>query len=221
MACALAEEIADASVGSLIWLDLECLIVQAPALFVLDEACDVAVRPVHVRNIGLPAHAPPDRFWRGIYRAVGVDDIDTRVETFIGGERLRAYYNSHGLAVRSGLGLFTRWRSLFADLLNDEDFVRDACTDIRHPTFLFQAVFSALVAASVPAGRIRLLPPAYNYPYNLHGQVPPERRARLLNDLVCLTFEDRTLDPARVTDIEIHEPLRSFLAARALPQDDR
>ena len=54
----------------------------------------------------------------------------------------------------------------------------------------------------------------YNYPYNLHQSVPPERRAVALNDLVCLTYEERSLDPKLMTDIEVHEPLRPWLADR-------
>jgi hypothetical protein len=63
--------------------------------------------------------------------------------------------------------------------------------------------------------RIRILPAEYSYPYNLHGQVPEGRRAGALNDLVCFAYEDRSLDPDIVSDIQIREPLRSWLSARA------
>jgi hypothetical protein len=63
--------------------------------------------------------------------------------------------------------------------------------------------------------RIRMLPPDYSYPYNLHQVVPPDRRALALNDLVSIAYEDRSLDPDVVDDIAIHEPLRSWLSVRA------
>jgi hypothetical protein len=71
-----------------------------------------------------------------------------------------------------------------------------------------------LVASSLDVQRIRSLPATYNYPYNLHDQVPEDRRAVALNDLVSFTFEGRTLHPGTVTDIQIREPLRSWLEAR-------
>jgi len=61
--------------------------------------------------------------------------------------------------------------------------------------------------------RIRILPAEYNYPYNLQSRVPPERRARALNDLVTVACEDRSMDPAAMDDIEVREPLLSWLAA--------
>jgi hypothetical protein len=47
--------------------------------------------------------------------------------------------------------------------------------------------------------------------YNLQAEIPAARRARALNDLVCIAYEDRPLDPEVVDDIAIHEPLRSWL----------
>src|SRR5512136_1848547 len=53
-ACARAEEIAAPGIRSLVWIDPHCLIVQPPVLFELDEDCEAAFRPVHIRNVGLP-----------------------------------------------------------------------------------------------------------------------------------------------------------------------
>jgi hypothetical protein len=90
------------------------------------------------------------------------------------------------------------------------------CPDGRHRIFLFQAVFSALAASSLDKQRIRILPPTYNYPYNLQSQVPKERRALAFNDLVCFTYEGRPIHPDTIKDIEIRDPLRSWLKARTL-----
>jgi hypothetical protein len=38
--------------------------------------------------------------------------------------------------------------------------------------------------------------------------------AEALNDLVCFTFEDRSLRPGEVTDIAIRQPLRHWLEER-------
>jgi len=214
LACARAEALMPAGVQSLVWLDLNCLVVQPPTLFDLGAEFDAALRPVHIRNVGLPLSEPPDVFWKRIYAAIGVDDVRGTVNSFIDDQCLRSYFNSHGLAVKPARSLFHRWYEHFERIASDEEFRAAACPDELHRVFLFQAIFSGLVAASLDAPRIRMLPPTYNYPYNLQDQVPQDRRAVTLNDLVCFTFEGRTIYPSRVTDIQIREPLRSWLEAR-------
>lgn len=76
-----------------------------------------------------------------------------------------------------------------------------------------------VVEADPERARIRELPPGYGYPYNLHGSVPADRRAAALSDTVCAIYEDWSIDPCQVDDIEIREPLRSWLAARTVKGD--
>jgi hypothetical protein len=213
-ACARAEVLAPVTINSLIWLDLNCLVIQPPELFNLGIEFDAALRPVHIRNVGLQPSEPPDAFWKGIYAALGIDDVQSTVHSFIDQQCLRAYFNTHGIAVRPRKGLFQRWAEHFERLVCDQEFQAIACQDERHQIFLFQALFSALVASSVETQRMRILPATYNYPYNLQDRVPEDRRASTLNDLVCFTFEGRTIHPTSVTDIEIREPLRTWLEAR-------
>jgi hypothetical protein len=210
-----AEERAAAGVRSLTWIDPVCLIVRPPVLFDLGPSFDAAVRPVHIQNVGLAPQQPLDPFWRAIYAAVGVQDVRTTVETFVEGRRIRSYFNSHAFAVNPARGLFGRWFEDFETLVGDRAVQERACRDTMHQVFLHSALLSALLATQLDPGRVRLLPPDYSYPYNLHHSVPPERRAVALNDLVSVAYEKRSLDPALVDDIIIREPLRSWLAARA------
>lgn len=216
-ACAQAEKQASAEMQSFIWLDLECLVVQPPILYALENAYDAALRPVHIRNVGLSPTEPLDNFWRGIYREIGVEDIPFQVETFIDRQLLRAYFNSHGFSINPQRGLLQRWYAHFETLVNDQQFQALACEDARHKIFLFQAVWSALLASTLPPSRIRILPPTYNYPYNLHDRVEVAQRATTMNELVSFTFEGRDIHPKNVRDIQIHEPLRTWLEARRLP----
>ena len=170
---------------------------------------------MHVTNVGSPCTMPPDAYWRRIYDEVGLVDTDLTVESFVDGRDLRAYFNSHAVAVRPSLALFRRRREHVERLAADADFLAGAGASPARRLFLFQAVFAALVAASVDRGRILVLPPTYCYPYNLHADVPPTRRAAALDDLVCCAWEGRRLAPEMVGDIEIREPLRAWLAARA------
>jgi hypothetical protein len=218
LACARAEEIAPREIQSLIWLDLECLVIQPPLLFELGGEYDAALRPVHIRNVGLSPSEPLDAFWKGIYTSLGVEDVQSTVVSFVDHQHLRAYYNSHGFAVNPASGLFHLWYEDFERLVRDENFQATACQDEVHQIFLFQAIFSALVSSTLDARRIRILPPTYNYPYNLHDRVPQDQRPAALSDLICFTFEGRSVHPDSVADIEIREPLRSWLASQNAPK---
>jgi hypothetical protein len=217
-ACARAEDRArEWGLRTLVWIDPACLVVNPPVLFDFGDRVDAALRPVHIQNVGLPAAAPLDEYWHKVYEAVGVRDIGATVESFVDRRPLRAYFNTHAFAVAVAKGLMREWYDVFAALVGDEDFQSGACNDESHKVFLHQAVLSALIAAAVDWDRVRILPPEYNYPYNLHDSVPTDRRARVLNDLTTVVHEDRSLDPAAISDIELREPLRSWLGARATP----
>ncbi len=108
-----AEKSAEAHVRSLVYLTADSLILGPPDLFSLGEAWDAAVRPVHIKNVGLGAGRAPDAFWSRVYKAVGV-----------------------------------------------------------------------------------------------------ERRAAALDDLVCATYHERSIDPRDVDDIEIGASLRQWIASR-------
>ena len=211
-ACAQAEAMAVSGVQSLVWIDPICMVVNPPLLFDLGAAFDAAVRPVHIRNVGLRVNDPLDVFWETIYATVGVNDIASTVESFVDEQRLRAYFNSHAFALNPAKGLLRRWFDLFEKLVCDQEFQARACTDERHRIFLFQAVLSTLLATSLNPERIRILPPTYNYPFNLHAHVPLERRAKSLHDLACFTYEERSINPSEMKDIEIREPLKAWLS---------
>jgi hypothetical protein len=215
VACARAEELAPPEVKSLIWLSPETMIVQPPLLFDLSGSFDAAVRPVHIKNIGLGVTEPVDGFWRRIYEAVGVRDVQTTVESFVDAEHLRAYFNSAAFAANPATGLFRRWFECFEALVNDQAFQSGACADEWHKLFLHQAVLSTLVVTALDMERVRALPPDYGYPYNLHDDVPQERRATALNDLVHVIYEHRSVDPEKMDGIEVNEPLRTWLSGHA------
>lgn len=213
-ACAKAESRMAGKAGALVWIDPICLVMNPPVLYNLEEAYDAAFRPVHIRNVGLPVDMPLDTFWQGIYQTVGVPDIAFTVESFVDQKKLRAYFNSHAFAVNPSLGVMQRWLEGFQTLVCDQEFQASACQDEAHQIFLFQALLSVFLVTSIDPQRIRILPTTYNYPYNLQQSLPPERRAKSLNELVSCTYEDRLIDPAVVEDIEIEEPLRTWLLSR-------
>lgn len=210
-ACAQAETMVSTQTNSLVWIDPSCLVIQPPLLFDLGSDFDAAFRPVHIRNIGLPVNQAPDVFWRGIYESLGLEDPPFTVTSFVDSQHLRPYFNSHSFSINPRLELMRHWHELFQQLIRDKQFQDDACSDDLHKIFLFQALLSSVIASEVGVERLRILPASYNYPYNLHARVPADRQARTLNELVCLTYEGRDLHPNKVNDVQIIEPLRSWL----------
>ncbi|MBN1266508.1 MAG: hypothetical protein JXA25_13510 [Anaerolineales bacterium] len=211
-ACAQAEKAASAGVERLIWVSPDTLFFQPPHELDIKEGVDVAVRPVHITNVGLRAEQPLDVFWSGVYQVVGAEEVTQTVESFVDRQILRPYFNSHLVAVDPRRGLFQRWLEFFTLLAADEQYQRAACDNVPHRVFLHQAVLSVLLAGVMAEERLLILPPSYSYPYNLHDQIPQDRKAHSLNELVCAAVEDRKLDPDQITDIEIAEPLRSWLS---------
>jgi hypothetical protein len=199
----------------LVWVSSDCLFVQPPIRLVLAPDIDVALRPVHHRNIGLPASATVDAFWRRVYTSAGIDELPITVETFVEGEIIRAYFNSHLLAIDPERGLWQRWLDKFMELLADEEFQAGTCADMPHRIFLHQAILSTLLAAELGPEHIELLPVTYSYPYNLHAEVPKSRRPETLNDLVCVATEGLSMRPDGLQDLVVHDPLRTWLHEHA------
>jgi hypothetical protein len=209
-----AEELAGGSVGTLIWVAPDCLILQPPNLYTTDATIDAALRPVHIQNVGLTPDQPLDIFWQGIYQQVGLQDAPYTVQTYVDRKTIRAYFNSHAFSVSPGLGLLQRWAEIFEALVSDLAFLQEGCNDQVHRVFLHQAILSALLSGTITAERTRILPPEYNYPYNFQSELEVDQRAARLNDLVTIVYEDLSLDPSRMDAIEIHEPLHAWLKER-------
>ncbi|UCE92362.1 MAG: hypothetical protein JSV90_04290 [Methanobacteriota archaeon] len=209
--CAEAERLVPQHIESLVWISPDSVVVSTPDLYVLDEKHDVAVRPVHVKNVGLTAGEPLDAYWSRILETTGAESSEFYVESYVDHQRLRGYFNSHSYCVRPSLGLFRRWSECFERLVHDGEFQSSSCSDDLSRIFLHQAVLSALTLSMVDHDRIRILPPAYCYPYNLHSSVAAGDRIDALNQLTSFVYEDLSIDPDRVEDIEINEPLRSWL----------
>ena len=197
-------------VCSLVWLSLDCLIVNPPLLFNLDPSADAAFRPVHHRNVGSPAHEPLDDFWRGIYRVLEVNAMPYTVESFVDGQTLRPYFNLHCFAFNPATSLCRTWWTHFKAMVTDKTFQNGCCRDELHRIFLHQAILSTLVAKELDWKRVRLPPPEYNYPLNLLNEMSPDCRATNLNSLVNAVYEDAF----PWGSIEIQQPLRSWLGKR-------
>lgn len=209
--CALAEKMAEHKVKSLVWLSPQCLIVNPPDLFDLTPDFDAAFRPVHIRNVGLPADEPLNAYWREVYRAVGVEDPAHMVESFVDHQTLRPYFNSHIFAIDPTQGVLRNWLTHFKRMIMDPVFQSGPCQDEIHKIFLHQAILSALLPKMLAWERIRILPPEYSYPLHLHHEVPEEGKPGSFNDLICPVYEDTYRFPDTLNGLEVHVPLKDWL----------
>jgi len=219
-ACAIAERRAKEETRSLVWLNSQCLIVNPPVLFDLGPTVDAAFRPVHIQNVGLTVQEPLDEFWGGIYRAVGLADTPLAVESFLGTQRLRPYWNTHLFSIDPALGMLNRWLEVFTTMARDPAFMSGPCQDVDHRVFLHQAILSALLTKWLDWRRMRILPPEYSYPLHFHHRVLQARRPQALNSQVCPVYEEAFRYPDTLNGLQALEPLSTWLAGRA-PGSDR
>jgi len=212
--CSKAERELAGRVSTMVYLDPCALILRPPMLFETGHHDDACIRPVHLKNVGQPSGQALSAYWRWVYDLVGNGIPDFRVTSYVDGCLLFPYYNTHCFSVKPELGLCQHWADLFAAAVKDNSFQRELCTDFPHRIFLHQVIFSCLLAGRLGKERIHILPIDYSYPYHLHAQVPPDLRSASLNDLTHVVYEESNLSPLQMHDIEINEPLKTWLSEK-------
>jgi hypothetical protein len=213
--CSLAEEMVQGHVRSLVWLGAQCLILHPPVQLDLENSHDAAFRPVHIKNIGLAVDDPLDSFWRAVYDAVGIDDCPYAIRSFVDGHTIRAYFNTHLFSVNPSFGILQTWLDHFREMVSDLDFQSGPCNDQEHQIFLHQAILSALIVKMLDWERVRILPNEYSYPLHLHLDVPLHLRPASLNSQVCPVYEGIYQHPATLNELEVHEPLSTWIIENA------
>ena len=210
-ACSLAEEMVQGHARSLVWLSTQCLILHPPVQLDLDHSCDVALRPVHIKNIGLNVDEPVNSYWRAIYDAVGMDDCPYAIRSFVDGHEIRAYFNTHLFSVDPSIGILQTWLEHFREMISDPGFQSGPCNTQEHQIFLHQAILSALIVKMVDWERVRILPCEYSYPLHLHLDVPLHLRPTSLNSQVCPVYEGVYQHPATLNGLQVQEPLNTWI----------
>lgn len=140
---------------------------------------DAAMRPVDRRIAGSRGKGKNEPYWQRMYTAIGVKS-EPFVDTAVGGNRVRAYWNSGLVGVRRSAGLFNAWENALIKL-HDEDLVFQ-----RWPHFMDQLSWAAVTADH--HDRVRILSPSYNYPLRHRGAVEPEGTTYDLDDLIHIHY---------------------------------
>ena len=214
-ACAQIEKMVAGDIETLVWMNPECLVLQPPVELELTSLQAAAVRPVHIKNVGSSANELTNPYWSTVFKACGLDpDEILTVESFVDGQKIRAYFNSGTMSIRPDKGILQVWCSDFEKLLEDKAFQETIADDRLHRLFLHQVVFSAVLVSKLQPSEIKMLPPEYGYPLHLHAKLPVERRARAINDLVTIIYEDYFHQHDWDQGITVREPVKSWLKSR-------
>ncbi|MDH3942625.1 MAG: hypothetical protein OEV06_00840 [Anaerolineae bacterium] len=215
-AAAVAEEYFEGQAQAIAWLLLDTLVVNPLDSFFLPEGTSFAYRPVHHTLIGSPYNEPLDEYWSLIYHHCRVaEERVFPMETCVGDNVIRPYFNAGILVARPEEGLFTTWRDAFDKLHRHPDFQPFYERDSRYAVFMHQAVLSGVVLSLFTRDAMVELPPTFNYPLHLHhAEMPPSIRPNILNDLTTGRYENHHELLEALSSIEMKEPLKGWLEAR-------
>jgi hypothetical protein len=140
---------------------------------------DAAMRPVDRRIAGSRGKGKNEPYWRKMYDLLGVKGRPF-VETGVGQQPIRAYWNSGLIGVRRSAGLFAAWEDALVRL-HDADLVPE-----KWPHFMDQLSWAAVTADH--HDRVHILPASYNYPLRHRGAVEPEATTFDLDDIVHVHY---------------------------------
>ena len=212
-AAAQAESYLRGITETLVWQLPDTLVLNPPTSYTLPKEIKLAYRPVHHTNVGSVYDQPLDEFWSLVYHHCHVPDVRIfPMETCVGDNTIRPYFNAGMLVLRPEMGLLTTWWDRFEALYNHPDFQPFYQRDERYAIFIHQAVLSAVILVLLDKTEMLELPPTVNYPLNLHhSEMPPERQPKTLNELVTCRTEGIENLKANLKGVKVKEPLKGWL----------
>jgi hypothetical protein len=215
-AAAQAESFLRGKTESLVWLLPDTLVINPPSDFYLNQGCKLAYRPVHHTLIGSIYDQPLDEFWSLVYQHCHVPEERVfPMETCVGDNTIRPYFNAGMLVVRPWVGLLTTWWDRFEALFNHPDLHSFYERDERYAIFIHQAVLAGVVLVLLEKAEMMELPATINYPLNLHHrEMPAERQPATLNDLITCRTEGVETLKNNLKGLEVKEPLKGWLGEK-------
>ena len=197
----------------LVWMDPDTVFLKEPRELNLAKGVSFGYRPVHHTLIGSPFSEPPDQFWSLLYRKLSVPERAIfPVVAPVDGRKLRAYFNAGLLVVRPQRGVLRKWRDSFQEVYRDPAIAELCKQDRLKLIFLHQAALASAVLCLLEKGETAELPPAYNYPLNLHAKPDPIGR------FVTIRYEDLFRERGWSQKVQGPAEMLSWLKAR-FPED--
>ncbi|MFW9969425.1 MAG: flavin reductase family protein [Candidatus Odinarchaeota archaeon] len=186
-----AEKLAREKTKLLAWLGPNTIFFNEPKDFLLDKNKNLGYRPVHHTNIGSFFNEPIDQFWEKIYQICKVSEEQIfPMKTHIDHNIIRPYFNAGCLIIRPEKELFQSWWKIFDEILNKQIFKEYLNKNNPYILFLHQAVLSGVILSTMEQTELCELPFEYNYPLNLYYYCPIVYRAKNVNNLITVRYED-------------------------------
>jgi flavin reductase (DIM6/NTAB) family NADH-FMN oxidoreductase RutF len=208
LAAANAELLAKEKTKLLAWLGSNTIIFNEPKHFLLDDDKNLGYRPVHHTNIGSFFDEPINSFWEQVYQKCNVSKEQIfPMKTHVDHNKLRPYFNAGCLIIRPEKGLLQSWWNFYKDLFNEQSFKDYYNKNYLYAIFIHQAVLSGVILSSMERNELYELPFDYNYPLNLYYNCPVVYRAKNVNKLITVRYED----PGDLKKVPIQDPLKSWL----------
>jgi hypothetical protein len=201
----------------LAWLDPDTVVWREPNDFLLEKNLALGYRPVMHQLIGSSFDQPPDEYWSRVYQLLGVkaESLFSMV-TPVDRKAIRPYFNAGLLVVRPERGVLRKWLEAFEAVSSDKALMDMCRQDQRRMIFLHQAALAGAVLVGLRREEMSELPEVYNYPLNLHDQIPADRRLTTLDGLATLRYdegekvagllEQSGLNGTRVDWLRVHFP---------------
>ena len=208
LAAANAELLAKKKGLLLAWLGSNTIFFSEPKHFILDENKNLGYRPVHHTNIGSFYDEPIDPFWELVYQNCKVSEEQIfPMKTHVDHNKIRPYFNAGCLIVRPEKEVVQSWWNSFKELYNKKYFKDYYNKNYLYAIFIHQAVLSGVILSSIERNELYELPFDYNYPLNLYYNCPFVYRAKNVNELTTVRYEDLE----ELKNVPIQDPLKSWL----------
>lgn len=148
----------------IVMLDSDILFFNEPSLVDIPTGFDIALRPVHRKNIGVGKNEPIPPDWQKVFELFGVTS-HRFVRTTVDNEEIYAYWNSGFIVSRSSAGFFSR-------LLHNFTLFVDNVKLLNNKMLYFRD--QIVVAATIEQMRLSyfVLPASYNVPFGYKRHYP-------------------------------------------------
>ena len=212
---AAAERYIKSSSDIFVWLLPDTLILNQPTAFLLSSDRKLGYRPVHHQNIGSNYNQPLDSFWQRIYQHCSVPQEHIfRMETCYR-EVVRPYFNAGILVTRPEDGLMNDWLEAFQRTFQHPDFT-PFFKQRKYAIFMHQAILAGVVLKKYAPIQLESLPESYNYPLHMHKDYPEPERAKKLNQLVTVRYEELPLLKRFLNQIQVEPPQKEWFEEKKL-----
>jgi len=201
----------------LTWLNPNSVVLQEPKDFLLGDDKTLGYRPVHHTLVGSRFNEPLNPFWKLIYSYCGVpEDRVFPMKTHVDDTVICPYFNAGFIVARPEKGLLRAWRDTYLRVHREPPLQELYRQDGRYRIFVYQAVLSGVIMATLLTDEIQELPPVYNYPIHLHGEDVTDHRPSKLEELVTIRHEGFYENPDWMREMPAGEPLKLWFEERLL-----